>query len=102
AEKRGVSEENLRSRLSSAEEPKTSAKLITDSLRSMAISDKSTKELEEAKQTINRLEHRIVELESAARAAKTPAEPKQKKPREPKVKNPVKASGQPFLDGFEE
>ncbi len=70
----------------------------------MAISDKSTAELEEAKQTINKLENRIVELESATRAAKTPValpEPNQKKPSRPKVKNSVKISEQPFLDGIE-
>jgi hypothetical protein len=71
AEKRGVPEEKLRTQISSGENQKTSAKLISDSLRNMAITDKSTNELEEARRKIDTLENRIVELESAAKSAKS-------------------------------
>lgn len=70
AEKRGIPEGMLRSKLAAGEEPKTSAILISRSLRNMAIKDKTSEELTEAQRKIDNLEVQVEELEEALKSAK--------------------------------
>lgn len=71
AEKRGIREAQLRSKLNSGEEPRVTAKLIADSLRDMALKDKTGEELSEAQGRINQLQNKILELEETLKSAKT-------------------------------
>jgi hypothetical protein len=71
AEKRGVSEAALRSKLATGGEPKTSASLIAESLRNMAIKDKTSEELAEAQRQIDHLQIKIEEMEEALKLSKT-------------------------------
>jgi hypothetical protein len=71
AEKRGVREEQLRAKLGSGADPKTSAGLIADSLRALAVKDKTSEELEEAERKIADLKDQIVVLEEGIKAARS-------------------------------
>jgi hypothetical protein len=71
AEKRGVKEEQLRAKLGSGAEPETGARLIAESLKKMAIADRTSEELAEAERQIEDLSDRIVELEATLRSGKT-------------------------------
>jgi hypothetical protein len=73
AEKRGITEESLRAKITSGAEPKTAGRLIAQSLKEMAIKDKSSEELEVAQQKIDKLEIKVVELEDALKSAKQAA-----------------------------
>jgi hypothetical protein len=70
AEKRGVPEEKLRAKLASGGEAKTGAQLIAQSLRDMAVMDKTSGELAEAQRKIDRLQGQILELEENLKAAR--------------------------------
>jgi hypothetical protein len=70
AEKRGITESSLRATLASGAEPKTAGRLIAQSLRDMAIKEKTSAELAEAQLKIDRLEIEIVVLEDALKSAK--------------------------------
>lgn len=63
AEKRGVSEDRVKSTISTGSEPKTAAKLIGSSLRAMAIEGETAEKLAEAKRKIEQLENKVEELE---------------------------------------
>lgn len=71
AEKRGMTEESLRARLASGAEPKASATLIAESLKNMAIREKSGEALLEAKLKISALEEKVQQLEESLKSAKS-------------------------------
>lgn len=65
ASKRGVHEEQLRRQLATGAEPKTSARLISEALRNMAVETKAAEELAEANRQIDKLELQVMSLEEA-------------------------------------
>lgn len=73
AEKLGMKEEQIRAKFVSGTEPKVSAQLIADSLREIAIKDRTSEELADAKRRIDNLQTQIVKLEGALRSTKRAA-----------------------------
>jgi hypothetical protein len=73
ASKRGIEEEELRKKLESGAEPKTTAKLISEALRNLVIEGKTKEELTEAQRKIDRLEKQMVSLEESLKQSKQKA-----------------------------
>ncbi|HET9280737.1 MAG TPA: hypothetical protein VFR24_02135 [Candidatus Angelobacter sp.] len=75
AEKRGISPDSLRTRLEAGKDPKTSARLIVESLKDLAVDSKTSKNLAASQQKVSQLEAKIFALEESLATTGTQLNP---------------------------